>query len=101
MRIEPPRLVEVGEGAVVVTHIAIGDAAAVVGIGIFWIKPDRLVEVGDGAVVVTLRLIRATTGEVEHVNVCIEVDRLAAIGYRPIRFGFVWVRPASVLEGPR
>ena len=53
-RIEPDRLVEVGDGAVVVALVALGDAAVGVGDGVFRIEPDRLVEVGDGAVVVAL-----------------------------------------------
>ena len=49
-RIEPHRLVEIGDGAVEIAPLAIGEPAAVRGQRVARIEPDRLAQVGDGAV---------------------------------------------------
>jgi tripartite-type tricarboxylate transporter receptor subunit TctC len=54
LRVDPDRLVEVGDGAVEVTLGFPGDAAGHVGVGIFRIDLDRLVVVRDGAAEVAL-----------------------------------------------
>ena len=81
-RIEPDRLVVIGDGAVEVAFVAPGEAATVVGPRVFRIRsePDRLVEVGDGAVAVAF-VAPDSAAVVVSNGVCrIEPDRLGVVG---------------------
>jgi hypothetical protein len=79
-RIEPDRLVEIGNGTIEVALAIEGGAAVVEGIGVFRIAPDRLIEIGDGTREVALGLVGDAT-VVERLGVIrIEPDRNALGG---------------------
>jgi len=78
-RIEPDRLVVVGNGAVIVAFGIIRVATAREDYGIFRIEPDRLVVVGDGVVIVTSGIIRVATAREGYGIFRIEPDRLGVI----------------------
>jgi hypothetical protein len=79
VRVEARRLVEVGDGAVVIMLIEPGEAAIEEGHSIAGIEPQRLTEIRDGAFVLPARTQRAATPDVSIGMLRIETDRLAVV----------------------
>jgi hypothetical protein len=73
--IEPERLVEVPDGAVVLAFCPIRNSAVVERHDVLWIELDRLVEVLDGAVVLAFVRVLISTAGMEGCNVSGDVLR--------------------------
>src|SRR5215471_1780949 len=78
LRVEPDRLVVVGDGAVEIALLLIGDGAVVEAVGV-GLEADRLAVVGDGPVVIALGVI-GLAAVVDGVDIAgIEPNRLVVI----------------------
>src|SRR5262249_27134373 len=93
-RVEPDRLVAVGDSAVVIAFLAVGEPALVVSGGEFRIEPDRLVEIGDGAVVVVLARVADGAREVGIRKIALPPSTGT---YLPVAGGnsLVWIRATA------
>jgi hypothetical protein len=54
LRIEPDRVVQIGDGAVEVALVGVNDGAVEIDAGVSGIKPERVIIVGDGMIEVAL-----------------------------------------------
>jgi hypothetical protein len=96
VRVEARRLVEVGDGAVVIMLIEPGEAAIEEGHSIAGIEPQRLTEIRDGAFVLPARTQRAATPDVSIGMLRIETDRLAVVCKRARQLALA---PESIAAG--
>src|SRR5208337_2446769 len=78
--VEADRLVEIGDGLVVLPFGVPGVAAAVVRQGDLGVEADRLVEIGDGLVVLPLGVPGEAAVVVRRGVLGVEADRLVEIG---------------------
>src|SRR6266481_4642015 len=92
---EPDRLGEVRDGAVVVFFGAVDAAAVVEGDSVFGIEPDRLVEVRDGVVVVHLGSVGAAAVVEGMGGIRIEADRFCVVRDRAVLIILVAVGTAA------
>ena len=79
MRVEPDRLVVIGDGAVVLAFGSVGVAAVAEGCGVVRIEPDRLVVVLDGAVELALVVVSDAAVVEGRGRFWIELDRLVVV----------------------
>ena len=95
--VEAHRLVEVGDGAVVIMLVEPGDAAIEEGHRIIGIEPQRLTEIRGGAFVLPARTQRAATPDVSIGMLRIDPDRLAVVCNRARKLALA---PESIAAGP-
>src|ERR1700683_2179107 len=80
LRVEPDRLTEVGDGAIVLALGGVRVAAVVIGQRIFWIEPDRLVAISQCRIAFTLVVIRQASAVVGQCILRLEPDRFTVVG---------------------
>jgi len=95
------RLIEILDGPIERSAIAIGAAAIAVGRAVDRLKPDRLGVVGDCSLVVFFSEMGGATAIVGVAIARIEPDCLGAIGQRMIMIALVPVGKAAAAVGPR
>jgi hypothetical protein len=97
--LSPHDLAVVGDSAVEVAPVLVGDAAVKVCVGEVGVEPDCLVEVGDGTVVIILSTVGGAAVAEGHDVPGIEPDRLGKVGDRTVEVALVLVRDPPIVVG--
>ncbi len=99
VRLDQPRLLEIRQCALHLTHRLIGAAAIIVGAGVTRVDPQRLGEIRDRAVVVPQLPVEVAAIVVSVRVVRIEFHRPRVVGYRPAKIAAIGVGAATIAVG--